>query len=164
MHVSIREARPSDIDAVFALMLELIRAEDDASRKTHESLLDLRVKRDDFARSAREELFAEFEEPNTRFIVAIIDETIVGYARAEVVETSDPFFKPVKRGYVHALCVGSSYRGQGIASELYGVVESWLEENGCTQVHLEVFDANEASRIYERWGYTRYITRMVKEI
>jgi hypothetical protein len=87
MHVSIREARPSDIDAVFALMLELIRAEDDASRKTHESLLDLRVKRDDFARSAREELFAEFEEPNTRFIVAIIDETIVGYARAEVVET-----------------------------------------------------------------------------
>jgi GNAT superfamily N-acetyltransferase len=65
---------------------------------------------------------------------------------------------------VHALCVGSSYRGQGIASELYGVVESWLEENGCTQVHLEVFDANEASRIYERWGYTRYITRMVKEI
>ena len=140
-------------------MLELIEAEDAASRRTHECLLHTRRRRDDFETSAREELLREFEEPNSRFLVALEQNEIVGYARAAILEQPDPFFKTTRVGYVHALCTRAPHRGQGIASRLYEEVESWLTTEGCRQIHLEVFDGNEATKIYEGWGYTRFLSK-----
>ena len=145
-------------------MLELIEAEDDASKHAHETMLETRRRRGDFETSAREELLREFEEPNSRFLIALEKDEIVGYARAAILEQPDPFFETTRVGYVHALCVRASERGKGIASQLYREIEPWLKSEGCRQVHLEVFDANEATKIYEGWGYTRFLSKMVKEL
>lgn len=164
MMFEIRAAKPSDVDGIYEVCLEMIEAEDEASRRASERLLDTRRRRSDFERSAKEELVRELSEERSRFLIALLDDRIVGYARGTLLEDPDPFFETIRIGYFNALAVLGSHRGRGIASQLRRALESWFEEKGCSQIQLDVFDQNPAMALYEHWGYTRYNVRMVKEL
>lgn len=164
MDILIRKAKAKDVDEVYAVLLELIKSEDSSSRKVSQFLMDLRRKRSDFQESAKKELIREFREKKSLYLVAKVDNKIVGYARSSIIENQDPFFKTNKSGYLNALAVLKKCAGKGVASKLNQSIENWFKENKCDQIHLEVFENNPAIKIYEKWGYKTFNRKMAKKL
>jgi ribosomal protein S18 acetylase RimI-like enzyme len=164
MEIIIRKATIKDIEQIYRVYLEMIKSENESVRKIGNYLLDIRNKRENFILASKKELLQEITEKNTIYLVAQIDEKIIGYIRGEFLEKKDPFFKPIKIGYLHALVVLKKWRGFGIASRLNSEVEKWFKKKGCSQVHLEVFEHNNAIKIYKSWGYKIFINKMSKKL
>lgn len=164
MDILIRKATAADIDAVYTIFLEMVKSEDESSRKTGSFLMNLRKKKPDFEASAKQELLREFEEENAHYLVAVVNDHVVGYVRGSIKEEQNPFFETHKIGYFNALAVLSAHTGKGIASKLYRTLETWFIQSGCSQVHLEVFEHNAAIHIYEKWGYTTFNRTMAKKL
>jgi len=148
--ILIRNAKESDVEQVYNVLMEMISSEDNASMNINPFLMDLRNKRSDFVDSAKKELIKEFNEENSAYLVAEINNKIIGYIRGSVVENEDPFFNKIRIGYLNALVVLKEYSGKGIASKLNNELETWFKENDCKQIHLEVFDKNPAINMYEK--------------
>ena len=164
MDVLIRKAKKKDVNQVYNILLEMIRSEDTSSKIVSNSLLDLRKRRSDFIKSAKQELIREFKEKKSIYLIAEIDNKILGYVRGSIIEDKDPFFKTVKIGHLNALVVLKQYSGKGIASKLNISIEKWFKENKCSQIHLEVFENNPAIQIYEKWNYKTFNRKMVKNL
>lgn len=162
--ITIRKAQVNDLDQVYYLLLEMIESEDNSSKKVAPYLMNLRVKKKDFEKNAKEELLREFSEKNSVFLVAESDNEIVGYIRGILIEMKDAFFETCKYGYFNALVVNKEHNGKGIASRLNAILENWFRDNGCNQIHLEVFENNPAYKIYEKWGYKPFNTKMFKKL
>lgn len=160
----IRDATINDIEGIFEVLLEMIESEDLSSQKIAFFLMNQRMKRDDFETSAREELEREFSQENSRFLIAIIDEKIVGYIRGTIREDEDSFFKMIKKATLNAIAVHKDYQGKKIASKLNDALENWFKEQGCAQVQLSVLEHNPAIAIYEKWGYIPVVKEMVKKL
>ena len=59
-----------------------------------------------------------------------------------------------RRGLIYHLAVASSFRGQGIGSQLMDTVESRLRAKGCLKCYLLVTSDNpEAERYYRQRGW-----------
>ena len=106
----------------------------------------------------------EFREKDAIYLVAEIDRTIAGYARATVKKSNDAFFIMPARGFLEAIVVRKKYRGMGIASALNTEVERWFHANRCVQATLDVIAGNPAQRIYKKWGYAVGCHRMSKRL
>ncbi|MFA5127353.1 MAG: GNAT family N-acetyltransferase [Patescibacteria group bacterium] len=164
MNVKIRKATIKDINQMYPVLLDMIKSEDRAIKASNRYLMRLRKKRTDFEASTKREFRREMEVKNSKYLVAIIDDKIVGYTRAEVKNNKNSFFQPVKTGYLQSLVVLKKYRGRGIAAKLYQELEKWLKSKKCTQVSLHVLKNNNAKKIYEKWGYESVFYKMTKKL
>ena len=164
VEIVIRKATIKDIEQIYEVCLDMVNSEDKSARKIGGYLLDIRNRRKDFVSSSKRELLREIKEKNTVYLVAQAGNIIVGYARGEFLAKKDPFFKPIKIGYLHALVVLNKWRSYGIASKLNSELEKWFRKKKCSQIHLEVFENNDAIKIYENWGYKRFINKMSKKL
>jgi diamine N-acetyltransferase len=164
MDVLIRKAKKKDVDEVYNVLLEMIKSEDASSKRVSQFLMDSRKKRSDFQDSAKQELIREFRERNSTYLVAELNDKIIGYIRGNIIQNKDPFFQVTKIGYLNALAVLKNHSGKGIASKLNKSLEKWFKENECSQIHLEVFENNPATKIYEKWGYKTFNRKMGKKI
>jgi ribosomal protein S18 acetylase RimI-like enzyme len=60
-----------------------------------------------------------------------------------------------RRGWINRLAVDPTVRRRGVGRALVAEVERRLQERGCPQVNLLVFDGNRAGRaLWEELGYT----------
>lgn len=164
MEIVIRKAKVNDIEQIYEVCLAMITSEDESARKVGGYILDTRNKRKDFVLSCKKELLREIKDKKVLYLVALTNDKLVGYIRGEFIEKKDPFFKPIRIGYLHALVVLKEWRSHGIASQLNGELEKWLRKKKCRQVHLEVFENNEAINMYEKWGYKKFINKMSKKL
>ncbi len=79
------------------------------------------------------------------FLVACIDEEVIGYICGEI---------KLQRGHIITLAVDSRFRGRGIGSELLKRFLNFLKEKGAKSVYLEVSVRNRrAIRFYEKHGF-----------
>lgn len=162
--IKIRKAKRNDLDQVYYLLLEMIEAEDCGSKKIAPDLMNLRIRKKDFEKKAKEELLKEFSEKNSIYLVAEVNNEIRGYLRGSFVVMSDAFFETHKVGFLNALVVSKKHNGKGIASKLNADFEEWLKNNDCKQIHLEVFKNNPADKIYKKWGYQTVNKKMFKKL
>lgn len=84
------------------------------------------------------------------FIVATLDERVIGYAICDV--TSSPIGRI---GHLKDLAVHPDVRGNGVGSELLSLVIGQLASEGIDSVRLEVRQTNtDAIELYARFGFS----------
>lgn len=162
MNITIRDARSDDLERVFELMLEFMRAEDVAAAN-NDCMAEARRRKPAFEADARRELLREFED-DSRFFIAESDGSIIAYARGEIIDRDDAFFAKVRIGMLHALVVSEQHRGQGISSQLAATLESWFRENGCVWIETDVLEHNAAIDVYRHWGFKAVNHTLLKRL
>jgi ribosomal protein S18 acetylase RimI-like enzyme len=83
--------------------------------------------------------------PNSDILVAVLDERVVGSVMVG---------HEGHRGWLYYVATDPAFRGQGIARQLIGEAEAWLEARHMPKVQLMVRATNAAvTRYYEVLGY-----------
>lgn len=110
------------------------------------------------------------------FLVAVMNEKIIGYVIAQVVSSLDPKeFRFKRRGHLVNIAVHPDFRRKGIGKTLIKTINDYLQEKGLEDVFLEVRASNSIAKIFylsmdfeekgRKFGY--YLTEdalvMVKE-
>lgn len=96
------------------------------------------------------EVSADVANPETVFLVAVDDGTVVGFAESYVVDRRE------RVGEIDWLHVPPDYRGEGVGSDLLDRVEDELREAEAANIEGRVLADNEAgTTFYEREGYTQ---------
>lgn len=94
----------------------------------------------------------EFSSPTRHFVVAVADQSIVGYAGV--------FAPGAAEADVLTVGVVPEHRGKGIAKALMALITDWASEKGSTAMMLEVKTDNlEAIGLYESLGYAKLNVR-----
>ncbi len=107
-------------------------------------------------RSLYEVLLAK---PDTLMLLALVDDTAVGYGLTHVVPVAESWIEDTwttgdRIGEIESLSVLPEYRGTGLGSELLERLETHLSEVGVADVILGALAGNDdAIRLYERRGY-----------
>ena len=95
-----------------------------------------------------DELGEDVTDPNTVFLVAEIDDDVVGFAESYVIDRRD------RVGEIDWLHVHPDHRGEGVGSALLEAVETALRDADVDAVEGRVLVDNEAGvAFYERGGY-----------
>jgi len=115
---------------------------------------------DDESWAARRGLYADLlARPDTILLLAFVDDELVGYGLAHVLETrgtwiADTWRRGERVGEIESLAVSPSERGQGIGTALLDVLEAELARIGIDDLMLGVLAGNVAAqRLYARHGY-----------
>jgi ribosomal protein S18 acetylase RimI-like enzyme len=116
------------------------------------------VKQAEYGKNYLDKTLKDLKNKDGVFLVAEVDEKIVGTGVA-VIETLSPEdlmeVLPHKPGRVSELFVSSQYRRQGIGTTLMQHLETYLKQKGCNTIHIEVFAPNHLShKLYERLGFS----------
>lgn len=91
-----------------------------------------------------DELAAKFDDPNRLFLVAVIEDDVVGFAESELVD---------RQGDILWLHVSPAHRGEGIGDDLYGATDEALRERGADLIRGMVLEDNaEGNDFYEAHG------------
>lgn len=155
--ISIRELRPEDdLDAVLTLCKNFFAEYEDHHREFFhtDNLCDADI-------SGR---FLESMESNTSAtIIAIVENTIVGYASVAVREQPS-FYKIKQVGAISALMVAKNHRRKGIATKLLAASKAFLHINGVKYFTLFTASTNHgALKLYERLGMATLHTSFIGE-
>lgn len=154
----IRKAKKSDIDEIIKIADQLRKAEAPLDKtkniKLNSYLTDEYKKKELEYIASRKKIF----------LVAVIDEKIVGYVNGYVFENSDIYYKkPV--AYLDCLCVDKSVRKQGIGESLIDEFTKMVKERGAKYIKLNAFENNiPAVSLYKKLGYEEYSVYYMKKI
>ncbi|MCM1045900.1 MAG: GNAT family N-acetyltransferase [Candidatus Gastranaerophilales bacterium] len=102
-----------------------------------------------------DELKKILRDPARPILVAVDeDQHVLGYAFCVFQEhKGDNVLTDIKTLYIDDLCVDEKRRGEHIGSRIYEAVLSFARENGCYNVTLNVWSANEAAmKFYQACG------------
>jgi ribosomal-protein-alanine N-acetyltransferase len=110
------------------------------------------IERSSFTTPWSEQLFFnELKNPRSVPKVARSGGRVAGYICASRI---------IDEGHILNLAVHQSFRGLGIAKALVGEMISYLKEEGCRFIFLEVRDSNEtAKKLYGKFGFRMIGTR-----
>ena len=154
----IRKAEKSDID-------EIIRIADQL-RKTEAPLDKTKnMKYDSYLSDVYREKELEYISSSKKiFLVAVLDEKIVGYINGYIVENSDVYYlEPV--AYLDCLCVDEPARNQGIGKKLIDEFTKLVSSQGAKYIKLNAFENNiPAVTLYKELGYEEYSVYYMKKI
>jgi len=135
--VSIREASPSDADAVMGLVAELL---DDLEHATTRALPQ-----------ERERILTVLQSPDRRTLLAVVDDAVVGLVGFAARRT---LVHDALSGLVDELVVTRARRGQGIGTLLIGAAARTCRELGCEELEVSTETGNaRARRFYRRCGF-----------
>ncbi|QCR31236.1 GNAT family N-acetyltransferase [Lysinibacillus sp. SGAir0095] len=102
------------------------------------------------------------EDPKSGFLIAKINEEIVGFAVMELKE-SPPFdtMTPRTYAYMNDFGVKSTHQRAGIGTDLFKACMEWSKNNGATSLELNVWEFNQkAISFYERFGMSSVSRKM----
>ncbi len=129
--IDIRDARPADGDAIYAIERETFPA-------------------DAWSRGV---LDAELSSPYGTYLVAVEGDIVVGYGGAQLLPGAT-------QGDIQTLAVAASHRGHGIGAALLDELLERTATGGATHMMLEVRADNPvAQSLYQRRGFTVIATR-----
>ena len=154
----IRKAKKSDIDDIIRLANQLRKTEAPLDKTKN-------IKEDSYLSDVyREKELKYISSRKKIFLVAEIDEKIVGYINGYIVENSDVYYKePV--AYLDCLCVDASLRKQGIGKELINEFTNIVKSRGAKYIKLNAFENNvPAVTLYKELGYEEYSVYYMKKI
>ena len=148
----IRKAEPRDLEAVNALLRQVLKTHHDGRpdlfNETGKKYTD-------------EELLAICANPQTPVFVYEKDGVVLGYAFCVLQHFSSGSLRPLTTLYIDDLCVDESTRGRHIGRALFEYVKAFARENGCYNITLHVWERNpDARSFYEKQGMTPQFTSM----
>lgn len=154
----IRKAKKSDIDDIIKLADQLRKTEAPLDKTKN-------IKEDSYLSDIyREKQLKYITSKKKIFLVAEIDEIIVGYVNGFIVENSSVYYRePV--AYLDCLCVDKTIRKQGIGKKLIDEFTSIVNKKGAKYIKLNAFENNiPAINLYKREGFEEYSVYYMKKI
>lgn len=103
-----------------------------------------------------EKQLAELQDPNTVYLLAQLDQEVVGYAKLKLHSTLgiDPAKTPEERLEVERLYVSEDWIGTGLGAALMRRSIEEARQQGCRAVVLGVWERNaRALEFYRRFGF-----------
>jgi GNAT superfamily N-acetyltransferase len=125
--VSVREAKPGDLDAIVELRLSLLREYADHPLYGH--------LHPDARRRAFELYRTQLASANETIFIAEIDGEVVGVLRC-VDTPSSPLLLPERYCYVSSAYVKPHTRRKGVLTALVSAAERWCDARGITEMRL----------------------------
>ena len=162
--MKIRKATKKDINGIHETFQYMLESEDKASSKSANFLMKLRKRKNNFELNSNKDLEKEIKKKNVLWLVAVIDNKIVGYACGCIKNNKNPFFYSYNIGFLEGICVKKEYNGKGIAKELNKSMEIWFKKRKCIISYLYVLSENPAVEIYKKWDYKITDYKMFKEL
>ena len=133
--MDIRKIKLEDMDDVFRLLNELYKN---------------KIQYDKF----KEIYIQKLNDVNSYYIVAVVDEKIVGVLISEL---QVQLHRSKKRGYIIDLIVDENYRNQGIGKALLENAINYAKDSDCEVVDLSSYITNDnAHRFYEKNGFIKH--------
>ena len=152
MKAAIRLAGPSDLEAVNALLREVLRVH-------HEGRPDLF--RPEGKKYCDSKLLSIFADPETPVFVYDRGGEVLGYAFCALQRQEGDNLVPVRTLYVDDVCVSPAHRGEHIGTALFERVKEFAAEAGCHNITLHVWECNPGARaFYEALGLKVQYTSM----
>ncbi|RLA40170.1 MAG: GNAT family N-acetyltransferase [Gammaproteobacteria bacterium] len=154
--MNIQQATFNDLTAICELA-------DQINTTHHHELPDLFLNPEDMEGST-EFWSSQFEAKSSAFLVAKIENTVVGFITAKITENTDiPFLTKRKICRIGTIVVLEEYQNSGVGSELMCAIEKWTADCGADEVRLEVMEFNESAQLfYNDKGYTNSSRIMTK--
>lgn len=104
-------------------------------------------------REGRQDFERLLTNPSALVLVARVGTAVVGHAVGYVGQSS-PTRLPYTFGVLRSMYVDAGHRDSGIGGLLTESFISWARAQGCAEVHVDSYAANEgAQRFYERHGF-----------
>jgi GNAT superfamily N-acetyltransferase len=156
--ITIRRAKPGDIDALAALWNGLMlhhvklygrdkRAENHELRRDAESVW-------------RRYALKQMRSRNGLVLIAEDSGKPAGYS-LNLIKPNIPVFRIRKLGHIADLYLEPGYRGKGIGKLLRDEAVRWFRKKGIKHASIAVHALNPASwKIYRKWGFSDYHVEM----
>lgn len=146
MKILVRKAEKDDFECIQNLNLEIERVECsfDSNLVCDTYLLKDGIKT----------LNEDLKNENIYFLVAVVDDKIVGFIDGEI---QDKYYYKEKIAYIGHLCVDKNYRNNGIAQKLFDEFVKLVKNKGAIFVKLNAFPKNNpAINFYLKNGFSEY--------
>ena len=145
--MSVRFASNSDIPAIIELLSQVLDYH-------HQLRPDLfQAEGGKYSPQILEAILANPDQPV--FVYTDDRGQILGHIFLQIKTEVSPVKKPVKTLYIDDLCVAQKNRSSGIGQKLYNRAKSLAKKEGCYNLTLNVWEANQgAVRFYEKLGFT----------
>ena len=156
MRIETRIADASDVDALARL--------NGQAQRLHATLYPKDFKTQVNEAELRSFLRAALARDGTRWLVAEIEGSAVGYAWLEVqIRPETPFRFAKRRLFLHQLCVDGDHRRHGVASALMDHAARLARENAVEEIALDTWSANgTAQSFFRARGFEPYMALMRK--
>ena len=102
--------------------------------------------------------------PNTFLFVAFQESFPIGYVFGWIEKRSKNYWKSHRYGYICDIFVKEEFRGKGMGKALMEKAENWFREKGIEVVYVEVYAQNPFVGFYEKLGYKKVSTEMIKRL
>ena len=113
----------------------------------------------DAENATREFMSKQMESENGCFWVAQIEEDIVGYIEAMMIERP-PIFAHRRIGHIGSIYVKVEARRKGIGRSLWNLARDWLVEKGVPTINLGVSSRN--PKAFEFWKKLNFSEIMIR--
>lgn len=144
MNTIIREAKPEDFDAIFALFGQLW-----PGKELHHGPL-------------REVFLRGIAGQTDRYFCAQADGSIVGFCAMAIVNN---FWQEGQIAYLYAMIVDAALRGQGVGTRLLEQASDAARMLGCKRLELDSgFPREKAHAFYENVGFIKRAYLFSKEL
>ena len=141
LRYAIRSAMEKDAKDLSEVRLQIDGETENMDRERGEAFIDA----DGFERIIQ----TDRESPRNLFLVAVVEERIVGFSRCE-----GSNLKRLAHRVEFGVCVLQEFWGYGIGKQLLQESIAWADSNGIKKITLQVLETNEkAIRLYESLGF-----------
>ena len=153
VHIAVRDARRSDVEALLGLWATLREASGRKDRVLPPPSLE-----------AAEQIFAALDaDPLRRLVVAVVDGEVAGMA----LFSTDPLtpLLDLAGAQVDYVTVLERFRRRGVGRALVAAATAYAEDAGAEHVVINVFPGlRDANRFYARLGFTPLVVRRVASV
>ncbi|MEH7458549.1 GNAT family N-acetyltransferase [Bacillus sp. JJ1127] len=137
----IRSAIDKDAKELSELRLQIDGETENLDREKGEGFID--------TAGFKEIIKTDTESPRNLFLVAVVNDRIVGFSRCEGV-----YLKRFSHKVEFGVCVLKDFWGYGIGKNILKESISWADANGIKKITLNVLETNDkAIKLYERLGF-----------
>lgn len=138
---TLRSAIPTDAKSLSELRIQIDGETENLDREPGETFID--------EIGFQQLIQTDSDKPRNLFLVAVVDDLIVGFSRCEGL-TLKRFAHKVEFG----VCVLQDYWGYGIGKNLLAESIAWSDANGILKITLSVLETNDkAIKLYQKLGF-----------
>ena len=115
-----------------------------------------------FPDELRDHVYALFDDPSKRIVVAERGGAVCGYAVLNrVIKPENPYMCVRDHLDIDEFCVDAACRRQGVGSEIMRFIRAYAKEQGVGRIELNMWEFNrEALAFYEAAGFSTYRRNM----
>lgn len=155
MNVIIRKANKKDLKRIVELFSELYIAEQPFDSNLKDGYYE--------TKNGKKGILKDIKNKKEIFLVAIIDDIIVGIVDGHVYDKEDLYIEKV--AYLSRLVVDKNYKNKGIATRLINEFTNEVKKENVKFIKLNAFESNTpAVSLYKKEGFNEYSVFYMKKI